>query len=853
MASSRADLIRRIAGLERDLARARSELAELDQGPRRRQQREPVEAVTHRPVTRLSPTQDKLDLFMARFTGRTDVYAHRWVSASTGKPGWSPTTRHRVRKGEKVRPEDCVPLTRQAVERHLAGSRKAAPTDTREPFHIGLYPLRKDDTCHLLACDFDGKDWQTAAAAYADECVAAGLDCLAEISSSGHGAHIWLFFATAVPAALARRAGLTLLRRTMTKNRLMSFSSYDRLFPSQDKLPFNSPGRGAFGNLIALPLQGDRRAKGKSVFADPHRWQPLPDQFQALDEVRLASTSALTQLADDDSADVLGPANVPGDEQNGTDTGSLRRARPRRSDLRSLRPQIKGSEITLRRDSGVRIPTAGMPSAMVADLKHLASLANPEFYRKQAGRYSTFNTPRVVVRFADDGTDLRIPRGLLEEARAHLERAGYTVYQRSPRRKRPAVDIDFTGELRDDQCAAVAEIAKHDTGILVAPPGTGKTVMACALIAKRKVPTAIVVPSTELLRQWRERLGQFLDIPDKQIGQLGAGRRKTKGQVDLFMMRTVAHRDADPAILNAYGQIIVDECHGAAAPAAEEALAQVDAPRWVGLTATPYRSDGLDGLITMQCGPIRYQLERPAGPESERTLLVHHTSFTTEEPGAGGHFMPDLYAELVANRARNELLIAEISRAARTGAHALVLTNRIDHLQTLATGIRESLEPATTRPDGTKSNPAGEAVAVLVLHGRLTSDERASERSRLAAVAASGKPFVLVAIDKVAGEGFDLPALDTLFLTMPMSFKGRVVQNLGRITRGNDGSGESTGTNDTNGTDGTGKERAIHRRVTVHDFHDSQVAVLDRMFTKRLRAIKKEGFELSKAAPPDAR
>lgn len=849
---SRRQLVRRIEYLETELARARNELEAFDEAAQRSSSDDRVDLVARtplspltqtrqtlsdlsqsfgsqmtferEPVTHLSPLDSKLELFMSRFSGRSDVYARRWESAKTGNRGWSPATRSGFYDPKRVRPEDYERLTKQLVIRHLSGARNAAPNDIRKPLHIGLYPLRKDDTCQLLACDFDNDDWQSAAAAFADECTFAGLDSLPEISSSGAGAHVWLFFESSVPAAVARRAGLTLLRRAMNKDRSITFSSYDRLFPSQDKLPINSPGRGSFGNLIALPLQGDMRGEGRTVFADPHTWVPCEDQFSSLDRTRPVPVAVVESLADDGAANLLGPSDSQ-TAAHARDQNSRWRQKPRKADIKALRSEINGAEITVRRDSQLHIPTTEIPSALISELKHLASLANPEFYRKQAMRVSTFGEPRVVVRFEEEDEELRMPRGLADEARSRLALAGYTVRKRSSRRKRVAIDVEFTGGLRSDQRTAVKEMIKHDMGVLVAPPGTGKTVMACALIAERRVPTAILVPTRELLLQWRERLGQFLSLDNNQIGQLGGGKRKTTGIVDLIMMRSVAHRNADSTLLNRYGQIIVDECHGVAAPAAEAALNKVDAPRWLGLTATPYRADQLNGLITMQCGPIRCEMTTASvntaapmgtptqaqGLETEpptRTFVVHSTEFTTDEPGAGGPFMPDLFGELAADQARNELIVDAVVKASSKERHVLVLTNRIDHLRRIA-------EELTGR--------VSEDLPVIELHGQLKPAERSTQRENLQSAAQSGRPFILLAIDKIAGEGFDLPALDTLFLTMPISFKGRIVQNLGRVTRRG--------------------SKAVE--VTVHDFYDSHVAVLDRMFLKRQRAIKKEGFVLT--------
>ncbi|HJF15388.1 MAG TPA: DEAD/DEAH box helicase [Enteractinococcus helveticum] len=369
--------------------------------------------------------------------------------------------------------------------------------------------------------------------------------------------------------------------------------------------------------------------------------------------------------------------------------------------------------------------------------------------------------------------------------------------------------MSFTGQLRPEQHNAVRSLLKHQDGVLVAPPGSGKTVMACALIAERQVATAILVNRAELIHQWRERLTSYLDIDTKQIGQLGGGRKERTGAIDLIMMQSISHRDADPTILNEYGQIIVDECHAIAAPATEAAIRKVNVRFWTGLTATPFRADQMDELITMQCGPIRHVIETQT--QGSRQRINHQTSFTTEEPGTDGASIQAIYNELSLDQERNLLIVDQIIQAASEQRYCLVLTNRITHLHTL----RVLLESKLNYP-------------VFTLHGQLTAQERTQTRQNIARYAAQNNPFVLLAIDKVAGEGLDIPTMDTLFLTMPVSFKGRIIQQAGRITRG------ST----------LGQQTAV-----VHDFHDTQVPLLARMHRRRSKILQKEGFLLQPQLP----
>lgn len=319
------------------------------------------------------------------------------------------------------------------------------------------------------------------------------------------------------------------------------------------------------------------------------------------------------------------------------------------------------------------------------------------------------------------------------------------------------------------------------------------------MIAARNTPTAILVNRAELAAQWRQRLAEFLTITEREIGQLGAGRRKRHGRVDVMMLPTLARRDDVQELLSGYGQVIVDECHNVAAPAVNAALRDVSVRTWVGLTATPFRADRLDGLITMQCGPIRHTM--PPATTGGRRVVVHETDFTIDDPSAP---IQDIYSQLTADTTRNTMIVTAVAAAAGRGRRCLVLTNRRAHLDTLTRELRTATD-----------------ADVITLHGGLSKTERASVTRQLSSLATEDHAFVLVAIDKVAGEGLDVSSLDTVFLTVPVSFKGRIIQQVGRATRG--------------------APDDDHPAV-VHDFHDAHVPVLDRMFQRRHRVIAREGF-----------
>ncbi len=785
----------RIVGLERELAEARALLRRLESDRADRGDlgiASIVRSSASPSVTAASTSAEKLALFGARFVGRNDVYAVRWTSSRTGKSGWSPAVRGGFYTGKETA-ADHLPLDDAVVERHLRGG--THPGD-RE-FHAGIYPMLGDDTCRLLVCDFDDADWRLDAAAYVAECRRAGIDALPEISRSGEGAHVWVFFTAPVSAATARAAGMWLLRAAMARRPGMDFRSYDRFFPSQDTLPERSTGRARLGNLIALPLQGDCRRRGTTVFADPTTWHPYDDQFAALATTAPVPVERVAELGSTTAAaSRVGPSESLG-------------ARPRRASIRALAGASAGQELELRRDAVLHIPAGTLPGTVITELKHMASVPNPEFYRKQAQRFSTFGTPRLVTSFEHDDEELRLPRGLADETAAMLREAGFHVAISAGSPVHPHLDLVFAGDLRGEQREAVEALLAHDTGVLVAPPGAGKTVIACALIARRAVPTAILVNRAELLSQWRERLRLFLGLTDQQIGQLGAGRRKRRGTVDLIMMQSVSHRNADPSMLEEYGQIIIDECHAVAAPATEAALRTVNVRHWAGLTATPFRADQMNGLITMQCGPVRHVID--AAQQDHRELITHETAFTTDEPGTDGPSIQAIYSELAADVERNALIAHHVRDAVDRGRTCLVLTNRLEHLDALA--------------DATE----GCGAPVFRLHGRMAAAERRAVRDDLRAADEQERPFVLIAIDKIAGEGLDLPTLNTLFLAVPVSFKGRVIQQLGRITRG--------------------RTEASHSAV-VHDYRDKDVPLLERMYARRRRVMAKEGFLATEQATP---
>ena len=462
------------------------------------------------------------------------------------------------------------------------------------------------------------------------------------------------------------------------------------------------------------------------------------------------------------------------------------------------------------------IERAGLPSAVVATLKHLGSIANPEFYEKQRLRFSTWDTPRFVSCYSEDLEWLHLPRGLTERVIGLVSSLGSTVELADDRADPPPIALTFVGALRPQQQAAVADLVGHDRSVLVAPPGAGKTVMACAVIADWGTPTLVVVDRKELLDQWRTRLAEHLGLGPTEIGQIGGGKDKPSGVVDVAMLQSLARRD-DPAMFDRYGLVVVDECHHLPAVSFAACVQRARTRRWLGLTATPYRRDKLEALIGFHCGPTRHEIKPGAvdGAELVRRELVVHQTITEVSENDAAHIQ-SVFAALVDDAERTRQICVDVHAAVATGRTCLVLTQRTDHIEVIVDGL------------------AALGDSPLVLRGGLGKKARAAVSDAISA-RESDAGIVLVATGSYLGEGFDWPELDALFLAFPLAFKGRVVQYVGRLLRTHEGK----------------------HHVELHDYVDARVPVLDRMHTKRLPTYASLGFNIPKVrrrpAPPTPR
>ncbi len=773
-----ADLQRRVEELQVENDRLRSLLG-LDE-PARQQVAEPWEPTLfpasgrdQKPATvdKDSAPEAKIALFCSLFVGREDVYARRWENSGTRKAGWSPAVVGGWANAKKPGRE-YETLTPEVVGAHLAGG-----------VHVGLYPLLRGDTCRLLACDFDGAGWALDALAYLDAARAIGVPVVVERSRSGDGAHAWTFFSGPVPAASARRVGVHILREAMTARAEIDLSSYDRLFPTQDFMP-----KGSFGNLIALPLNGECRRRATTVFLDPATLDPYEDQWAFLSSVPRISAEAIATLAETLIPVAAGPDDT-------------RYRRPRNQGPQPKAPEAIRAELK----AMLEIDRVGVPPALLAALKHLASLHNPDYYEKERLRFSTWNTPRFLRCYGETMDRLLLPRGVRAQAEQIVTDAGSRLDVVDGCREPEPVEVTLRSELTDSQRESLDALAPHDLGVLVAPPGSGKTVVACGLIAQRHVPTLVIVDRQPLVEQWRERLVEHLGIDPKRIGQLGGGRNRAKGFIDIAMAQSLTRRDDLGQMAEGYGLVIVDECHHVPAVTFERCVRQIAVSNWLGLTATPYRRDGLQSLISMYCGPVRHRVTITEEEQAafDRALVVHPTAHVFEGNDEAG--IQEVFAALVEDDQRSRQICGDIVEAAAGGRNCLVLTQRKDHVEKLAGEIK------------------GHGCDPIILQGGMGKKSRTAAMAQMHERASNGG-LILVATGSFLGEGFDCPPLDTLFLAFPMAFKGRTVQYVGRVLR----------------------PTASKSRVEVHDYVDTEVPVLARMHSKRLGAYSSLGFRMEK-------
>ena len=771
-------------------------------------------------VTMASAPDEKIRLFRAMFRGREDVYARRYVSTKSGKSGYSPACAVEWARGicdkKRVACAVCpnrklLPLDDDTVRMHLSGADSKG-----HDFTIGCYPLLADDTVRFAAIDLDRASWRSDSSSICDVLRELGLPVARERSRSGNGAHLWFFFDEPQPARFVREVLTYVLTLTMERNPEVGLGSYDRIFPNQDRLP-----KGGFGNLIALPLQGASRRAGNTCFVDD-RLVPFPDQWKFLCDLPLITGSQLSEIRARAASERR--SLMPQTEEEALKNEPWTLFNP---DLREERAKTNGSpsakgyklpeehvsdriQITL--GNAVYIRQHELTPSLRGRLIRLAAFVNPVYAQMQRLRLNVYNTPRVIDRSVNGDDYLILPRGCLDGALKTIRDEGAEWNIVDKRVVGNQIEgLHFIGELRDEQRLAAQELAKHDTGVLAAGTAFGKTVLAAWMIAERKVPTLVLVGRKQLQSQWIERLSQFLEMPKAEIGRIGGGAHKANGRLDVAVIQTFSRMNNNflASALKGYGQIIVDECHAISAPSFERVAHASSARYFLGLSATVVRKDGQHPIIEMECGPVRYHVDAKkmdAFATLRHVVRVRPTPFVPKSASLdkeGSAKFAEIVAELAGDEERNAMIAADVAASVREGRSPVVISERRGHLDVLAALL------------------AGVAGHIIVLRGGIGSRKLRSIREELDAIP-PGESRILLATGSYLGEGFDDARLDTLFLTLPISWRGRLVQYAGRLHRLCDGK----------------------REVRIYDYLDQRVALCAKMFNRRAAGYKDIGYEM---------
>ena len=771
-------------------------------------------------------TREHAIAFYGMFRGRKDIFSQR--SAKKGyhtkcnnfwKYGVCPK-----KSGEKMKclvcpNQDFTKLTVPIILEHLKGEKEDC-TDV-----IGLYPLFPDGSCWFLVFDFDNhdddevepsKDWQQEVDALRRICEVNGIDALVERSRSGRGAHIWVFFSEAIQASKVRRFGEALIVKGAESVSMKDFSFFDRMLPLQDFLP-----EGKIGNMVALPLQGRALKKGNSAFVDVN-WQPYRDQWG-----RLLSTQKISEAQIDKCLADWCPAGgamsvFQSDVEDQEDAGTpmLFGQSPRPSLGHFNQGDMAGS-IQIILSDGIYIDKRNLKPRIQNAIRRIAAFSNSQFFMNLKMGFSNQDTPRVVYAGYDEGDYIVIPRGCLDDLKSLLDDAEISYSIMDQRQEGRRIDVTFNGALYPEQSLAAEKMLYDDNGVLAAATAFGKTVVGAYLIAQKRVNTLVLVHTVEIMNNWVRDLNKFLTINeplptyttptgrvkrrDSVVGTFSSQKDASTGIIDIAMITSLGRNDDINPMVRNYGMVIMDECHHSAAFTHENVLRAVTAKYVYGMTATAKRMDGQVKKIFMQFGPIRHRYTAKERAEKQGIGHFVYPRFTrlVDVEGNGDRHISDYFEMVCKSEMRNLLIVADTVDSVKKGRTPLVMTKYREHAQNLYNALQ------------------GAADHVFLLQGGNSLKARAALRDKMLAVGRD-ETMIVVAIGQYIGEGFNYPRLDTLLLTMPISFEGNVEQYAGRLNRDYDGK----------------------KDVIIFDYIDQHIPKLERMYHKRLRTYKKIGFEV---------
>ena len=691
-------------------------------------------------------TNDDITYLLNLFKGREDVFALRWEKG--GKSGYMPAYSydlyhyrlHKANGGafQSYPHKTYLPLSEIEISNHLKGQQQ-----------IGIYPLLQDNTSWFLVADFDKSDWQIQALKFLEACVANEIPAYLERSRSGNGAHVWIFFEKPYSAGKSRKLFLHILEGCGAFSRFDKSSSFDRLFPNQDSLS----GKG-LGNLIALPLFLPAVQKDNSCFVEPKTMMPFPNQIAYLKEIKRVGLDLLEELYNEVgySADNYIPA--------------------------------VDEKLRVRLDNTIRLTRHAIPFVLISFLKEQLNFANSAFIIKKKSGRSTFETPRFFKLIEETENEVLIPRGFVGKLLRFCREAQIDYDFVDNRRELPTIQFSFHAALRKHQTNAVAVVEKKDFGVIVAPPGAGKTVIGLKIIADKQQPALIVVHRKQLLDQWIERIESFLGIPKADVGIIGQGKAKFgTGKITVATIQSLPQHIE--IIQDKFGIILIDECHHIPAESFRTTVGKLNSLYCYGLTATPFRKYNDDKLIFTYLGDIITEI-RPEEIEDYKraNIIVRNTKLHVPYNSKTDSF-ETLSQILIHDTARNRLIVDDVSAELNQGKKAVIITERKEHIETLNLLLKSNYETITLSGDDSDSSKKAKWKTLL-----------------------EGNFQVLITTGQYFGEGSDIQHISTLLLAYPFAFHGKLIQYIGRVQRS-------------------------EINPTIYDYRDVQIDYLDKMFLKR--------------------
>ena len=766
---------------------------------------------------------DKLaNKFFSYFWGRTDVFSKRSENKKTGKSGYytqcenfwvyglCPKVNGTSIKCSQCKYQKWKKLDIGDIKRHIEGK-----SDIGNDV-IGIYPLFEDDTCRLLVFDFDNHnsfkseehkndDWKEEVDALRRICILNNVPMIVERSRSGNGAHLWIFFQEPIPAITARKFGALLLDRGAESVNLKTFEYYDRMIPAQDELP-----AGGLGNLIALPLQGKALKNGNSAFVDSE-WRPFNDQIGSLFSVEKLSLETVNTFIEQWSKPKL---------QNRNQIALIDNETPWDTDSFFKRDDVSG-QLKMTLADRVYIATDNIAPRLQNRIRKLAAFSNPAYFKHNAMGISNYSTSRYIYIGDDEGGYICLPRALAEQIENHCRESDIGVVIDDKRNSGNEINVEFTGKLREKQIEAAEAMLSHENGIMYAATAFGKTVVCSYLIAALKTNALIILESSALIEQWKEALSSFLRI-DEAFPEYytKTGRKKTRksligviqgatdtstGIIDIAMAGSLWKDGEYHPRLREYGLVIVDECHHSASETIRRILMKTTAKCIYGVSATPYREDGLERINYMLLGPVRFTYTAKEKTEEQGIphYIVPRFTRTVYPHGKDKIDINKAYETIRDSKTRTEQILRDVKQCVEERRTPVILTRYTEHAQDIFQKAK------------------GYADRVFLLTGRLSKKERNALWDEMKRVS-DDETMIPIATGQFVGEGFDYPRLDTLIMATPVAWKGVVEQYAGRLSR-----------------DYPGK-----KSVMIYDYIDSNIPVSDRMYGKRLRAYKNMGYVL---------